>query len=86
MSDYKATDEIGKKIATTISLVLIIPVVATFMGSLAGLIVGYFYNDTYALAANRIGWPLAAWQTGAMLAFCAGFVRGVVYDSSTAKK
>lgn len=86
MSEYTTAGEVGKKLATTIALVLVIPIVSAFFGSIAGLTVGYFYNDTYALAANRLSWPLAAWQTGAMLAFCAGFVRGVVYDSSTAKK
>lgn len=83
---YSSADQVGKKLATAVALVIVIPVVSAFFGSIAGLTVGYFYDDTYALAANRLSWPLAAWQTGAMLAFCAGFVRGVVFDTSSVKK
>jgi ABC-type dipeptide/oligopeptide/nickel transport system permease component len=82
---YSSADDVGKKLATTFALVLVIPIVSTLFGSLAGLIVGFFYNDTYALAASRLSWPLAAWQTGAMLAFCAGFVRGVVFTPTDKK-
>lgn len=83
---YSSADEVGKKLATVIALVFVIPVVSAFMGSLAGLVVGFFYDDTYALAAGRLSWPLEAWQTGAMLAFCAGFVRGVVVSPNETKK
>lgn len=70
----------------------------TFFGALGGWVVGWFFDDTLALAqrAFHIGappalggdysQPLQPWQLGAFLGFVGGFFKATLTTPSTKKK
>ena len=59
-------------------LVIVMVILGTFFGGVAGWIVGLFFTDTIMQTLNRIGvdtMGMSMWQLGATLGFVSGFFK-----------
>ena len=61
-----------------VMLIIVMVILGTFFGGVAGWIVGLFFTDTIMGTLNRIGvdtMGLTMWQLGATLGFVSGFFK-----------
>ena len=61
-----------------VMLIIVMVILGTFFGGIAGWIVGLFFTDTIMGTLNRIGvdtMGLTMWQLGATLGFVSGFFK-----------
>lgn len=61
-----------------VMLIIIMVILGTFFGGVAGWIVGLFFTDTIMQTLNRIGvdtMGMTMWQLGATLGFISGFFK-----------
>lgn len=61
-----------------VMLTIVMVILGTFFGSVAGWIVGLFFTDTIMQTLNRIGvdtMGMTMWQLGATLGFVSGFFK-----------
>ena len=68
-------------------LIIVMVILGTFFGGVAGWIVGLFFTDTILITLNRFGvdtMGMTMWQLGATLGFISGFFKasGVKADKS----
>ena len=59
-------------------LIIVMVILGTFFGGIAGWIVGLFFTDTIMNTLNRIGvdtMGMTMWQLGATLGFVSGFFK-----------
>ena len=61
-----------------VMLIIVMVILGTFFGGVAGWIVGLFFTDTIMQTLNRIGvdtMGMTMWQLGATLGFVSGFFK-----------
>ena len=61
-----------------VMLIIVMVILGTFFGGVAGWIVGMFFTDTIMTTLNRIGvdtMGMTMWQLGATLGFVSGFFK-----------
>ena len=61
-----------------VMLIILMVILGTFFGGVAGWIVGLFFTDTIMQTLNRIGvdtMGMTMWQLGATLGFVSGFFK-----------
>lgn len=61
-----------------VMLIVLMVILGTFFGGVAGWIVGLFFTDTIMQTLNRIGvdtMGMTMWQLGATLGFISGFFK-----------
>lgn len=61
-----------------VMLIIVMVILNTFFGGVAGWIVGLFFTDTIMQTLNRIGvdtMGMTMWQLGATLGFVSGFFK-----------
>lgn len=61
-----------------VMLTIVMVILGTFFGGVAGWIVGLFFTDTIMQTLNRIGvdtMGMTMWQLGATLGFVSGFFK-----------
>lgn len=61
-----------------VMFIIVIGILGTFFGGVAGWIVGLFFTDTIMQTLNRIGvdtMGMTMWQLGATLGFISGFFK-----------
>lgn len=66
-------------------LVIVMVILGTFFGGVAGWIVGLFFTDTIMQTLNRIGidtMGMTMWQLGATLGFVSGFFKSAKVNKS----
>lgn len=61
-----------------VMLIIVMVILVTFFGGVAGWIVGLFFTDTIMQTLNRVGvdtMGMTMWQLGATLGFISGFFK-----------